>query len=211
MRIRKISFSFLFLNFVLNHSEDKNMSTPFVSIILFTNRPGAIDMAFYSLAEQSSQDYELIVVDDSGGDRRSAMTAFADSLHINLQHVVRSKKKTSAVSAPGGEANAMNTGLLLARGRAAVFLNDFTWLPRSFVAETAKVTRPHRAIPTSPAKLTRSSSPLLSRIHPPTTSIPALTLLIHDGGGATAALPPAAAAAAAVLRGASAGPASLPV
>ncbi len=140
-----ISFIFLYFNFLFIHSEHNNVSTPFISIILFTNRPGAIDLAFYSLAEQDSRDYELIVVDDSGGDRRAAMIAFADSLRINLQHVVRSKTKTSAVSSPGGEANAMNTGLLLARGRAAVFLNDFTWLPRRFVAETKSVTRIHCA------------------------------------------------------------------
>jgi hypothetical protein len=141
MRHSSISFVLLYLNLLFSYSEDTNTSNPFISIILFTNRPGAIDMAFYSLAEQDSRDYELIVVDDSAGDRRSSMIAFADRLQINLQHVVRSKTKTSAVSSPGGEANAMNTGLLLARGRAAVFLNDFTWLPRRFVAETITVPR----------------------------------------------------------------------
>ena len=122
-----------------NQSQNSTVFSPSVSIILFTNRPGAIDMAFYSLAQQSSRDYELIVVDDSDGDRRSSMIEFADSLNINLQHIIRSKRKTSAVSARGGEANAMNTGLLLARGHAAVFLNDFTWLPQNFVADTAEV------------------------------------------------------------------------
>lgn len=122
-----------------NQSDNSTVSHQSVSIILFTNRPGGVDMAFYSLAQQDSRDYELIVVDDSGGDRRSFMAAFADSLNVNLQHIVRSKSKTSVVSARGGEANAMNTGLLLARGQAAVFLNDFTWLPRNFVSETAAV------------------------------------------------------------------------
>ena len=98
-------------------------------------------MAFFSLAEQHSNDYELIVVDDCKGERRSSIISFAENLKINLQHVVRSKSKTSAVSARGGEANAMNTGLLLARGRAVVFLNDFTWLPPNFVKETSLV--PH--------------------------------------------------------------------
>lgn len=122
-----------------NQCENSNLSHPSVSIILFTNRPGGVDMAFYSLAQQESRDYELIVVDDSGGERKSSIVAFADSLNVNLQHIVRSKSKTSAVSARGGEANAMNTGLLLARGQAAVYLNDFTWLPRNFVSETAAV------------------------------------------------------------------------
>jgi hypothetical protein len=171
MRHSSISFVSLFINLLLNHAEENNSSTPFISIILFTNRPGGIDLAFYSLAEQDSRDYELIVVDDSSGDRRSSMIAFADSLQINLQHVVRSKTKTSAVSSSGGEANAMNTGLLLVRGRAAVFLNDFTWLPRRFVAETIAVTP--AIVPTHSDRCSHSISlfsPLLP--HPPTLELP---------------------------------------
>jgi hypothetical protein len=49
---------------------------------------------------------------------------------------VKSKHKTTARSARGGEANAMNTGVLLARGKHVTFLNDFTWLPRDFVSAT---------------------------------------------------------------------------
>ncbi len=180
MKLRHISVSFVFLYLIslFNHSEESNASAPFISIILFTNRPGAIDMAFHSLAEQDSRDYELIVVDDCGGDRRSSMIAFADSLQINLQHVVRSKTKTSAVSSPGGEANAMNTGLLLARGRAAVFLNDFTWLPRRFVSETTRVTRPLFPLPTQTDAATRCLlSALCCRLHPlPTSRFPASCL-----------------------------------
>jgi len=34
---------------------------PALSIILFTNRPGAWDIALHSLAQQDSTDYELLV------------------------------------------------------------------------------------------------------------------------------------------------------
>ena len=50
----------------------------------------------------------------------------------------KSKRKTTALSARGGEANAMNTGVLLARGKYVTFWNDFTWLPRNFVSDTVK-------------------------------------------------------------------------
>jgi hypothetical protein len=53
-----------------------------------------------------------------------------------LQHVVRSKRKTSAVTTRYGEANAINTGMSLARGAAIVLVNDYTWLPPNFVEET---------------------------------------------------------------------------
>eukprot|EP00961_Rhodomonas_salina_P215473 2910309-Rhodomonas_salina.1 len=105
---------------------------PALSIVLFTNRPGVYDVAFHSLALQISDDYEVIVVDDGDPARRSHAMQLAKRLGINLQHIVRSKRKTSALSAKGGEANAVNTGLLLARGRAVTLLNDFTWLPPHF-------------------------------------------------------------------------------
>jgi len=109
---------------------------PSVSIVLFTNRPGVWDVALHSLALQDSDDYELVVVDDARADRRDAAIAMAERLGVRLQQVVRSKPKTSARGTRKGECNAMNTGLILARGSAVVFLNDFTWLPPSFVSHT---------------------------------------------------------------------------
>jgi hypothetical protein len=55
---------------------------------------------------------------------------------VRLQHVVRSKRKTSACSTRFGEANAINTGMALSRGAAIALINDYTWLPANFVEET---------------------------------------------------------------------------
>jgi len=92
------------------------------------------------------------VVDDVRADRREAAIALAARLGVRLRQVVRSKRKTSALAsrkvrprrrpplrpraarcvsatAAQGECNAMNTGLILARAPAVVFLNDFTCVP----------------------------------------------------------------------------------
>ena len=107
-----------------------------LSVVLFTNRPGAWDIALYSLAGQTSDKYELIVVDDARAQRREAAVALSRRLGVHLQHAVSSKRKTSAQSTRYGEANAINTGIALARGDAVVLLNDYTWLPPNFVADT---------------------------------------------------------------------------
>lgn len=107
-----------------------------LSVVLFTNRPGAWDVALYSLAGQTSDKYELIVVDDARAQRREAAVALSRRLGVQLQHAVSSKRKTSAQSTRYGEANAINTGIALARGDAVVLLNDYTWLPPNFVADT---------------------------------------------------------------------------
>ena len=107
-----------------------------LSVVVFTNRPGVWDIALHSLAAQSSKRYELIVVDDAKADRREAAIALAGKLGVRLKQVVRSKKKTSAASTRYGEANAINTGVMLARGAAIALVNDYTWLPRTFVEDT---------------------------------------------------------------------------
>jgi glycosyltransferase involved in cell wall biosynthesis len=135
----RINISILCSLFLLDLFALCDKTYPLLSVILFTNRPGGVDLALESLSLQDSRDYELIIIDDSRGERRDAIISLARNLSLNLQHVVSSKTKTSLVSAPGGEANAMNTGLLLARGVAVAFLNDFTWLPDRFVSLTNQV------------------------------------------------------------------------
>jgi hypothetical protein len=48
-----------------------------LSLVLFTNRPGAWDIALHSLAAQTSRNYELIVVDDTKADRRDTAILLA--------------------------------------------------------------------------------------------------------------------------------------
>ena len=116
-----------------------------LSVVLFTNRPGVWDIVLHSLAIQSSGRYELIVVDDARAERRDAARALARRLGVPLRHVVRSKRKTSAVTSRYGEANAINTGMALARGAAIALVNDYTWLPSNFVEETLAFFQRHPA------------------------------------------------------------------
>ena len=54
-------------------------------MVLFTNRPGVWDIALHSLAAQTSDSYELIVVDDAKADRRAAAIGMARQLGVRLQ------------------------------------------------------------------------------------------------------------------------------
>jgi hypothetical protein len=47
-----------------------------LSLVLFTNRSGAWDIALHSLAAQTSRNYELKVVDDTKADRRNTAIYF---------------------------------------------------------------------------------------------------------------------------------------
>ena len=54
-----------------------------LSLVLFTNRPGAWDIALHSLAAQTSRNYELIVVDDAKADRRDTAMLLAAGENTN--------------------------------------------------------------------------------------------------------------------------------
>ena len=75
-------------------------------------------MAFgYDTPKEAQEDYDtaaIIVVDDARAQRREAAAALSRRLGVRLQHVVRSKRKTSAQSTRYGEANAINTGIFSA-------------------------------------------------------------------------------------------------
>jgi glycosyltransferase involved in cell wall biosynthesis len=98
--------------------------TPTISIILPTyNRAAFIDAALRSICAQTSQDWELIVVDDgSTDDTRARIEPWITKLGSRLTYVPRPN---------GGAYAARNMGLDHAKGEfVAFFDSDDTWLPQ---------------------------------------------------------------------------------
>ena len=101
----------------------ESSSCPLVTVILPTfNRAAFLDEAFASIAGQSFQDWELVVVDDGSTDRTRAMVeAFALRQPGRVRYVYQ---------ANGGAYSARNRGLDHASGRyVAFFDSDDLWLP----------------------------------------------------------------------------------
>ncbi len=91
-----------------------------------SDRPGGYDVLFESLAQQTSKDFELICIDDTGPldkstgvrappERRAGAIAYARRRGVPLKALVPSKKKVRGLRF--GQCNAINSGLVLASGR----------------------------------------------------------------------------------------------
>ncbi|KAK4535827.1 hypothetical protein CDCA_CDCA06G1852 [Cyanidium caldarium] len=112
----------------------RHQERPLVSIVYTTRRPGGYDILFNSLAIQTHRDYELIIIDEMHGYRASKIWAWAAARNIPLVHVSGSKPKhPKYMNTRFGLYNALNTGVLLARGRIFVSLMDNNWLMPNFI------------------------------------------------------------------------------
>lgn len=119
---------------------------PDISFVYLTNRPGGLDLLALSMTKQipgldevseetqkqfkdAKVDWELIVVDDwPGRQDRGIAPAYLSSVGLPLSWYGRSKPKWYRDSRQG-LANAMNTGLVVARGKYVVFVHDFSMVP----------------------------------------------------------------------------------
>eukprot|EP00301_Raphidiophrys_heterophryoidea_P012866 c1996_g1_i1.p1 GENE.c1996_g1_i1~~c1996_g1_i1.p1 ORF type:complete len:449 (-),score=73.67 c1996_g1_i1:109-1359(-) len=122
----------------------RSKTTPRLSIIYITKRPGGYDVLLNSLAQQNHDDplsfvYELICVDELAPYRAARVYAMADELDVNLVAIVPSKPKAPQhKDLRFGIYNAINTGILLARGSIVTFVMDLAWIPPNFVSRTLK-------------------------------------------------------------------------
>ena len=100
---------------LLHQSLRRVHNTPVVSVIVRTkDRPHLLRQALNSLANQSFQDFEVVLVNDGGQAIDMVLAGFQDLLNINLLNF----------SAPTGRAQALNRGVEQAHGQWISYLDD---------------------------------------------------------------------------------------
>lgn len=102
-----------------------------LSILYFTYRPGGMDVLLNSLVKLEHANYELIVVDDYAN--RNLRDKFEDA-GVPVGFWGKSKPKQYP-DTPFGQINAVNTGLLQCAGDYVVIVEDYTWVPKTFVLD----------------------------------------------------------------------------
>jgi len=105
---------------------------PLISIITPTRRYGPVyDILFNGLKKQTLKDpWELIIVDDVPEDRSHLARDFADRYKINT---VWMRSKPHHWISNRLIANARNTALIRASGEIVIFIDDYTWVPPTFL------------------------------------------------------------------------------
>eukprot|EP00741_Cyanophora_paradoxa_P003844 tig00000718_g3738.t1 len=117
---------------------------PILSIVFVTKRPGGYDVLFNSLAAQTSQDYEIVIVDELAAYRGTAVMEMAKEKGIPCLGVIPSRPKSVELKGTKfGIYKALNTGLLLISGEIVTILMDFSWVPPRFVERTIEFYREH--------------------------------------------------------------------
>ncbi len=103
-----------------------------ISVIIPTNRIGGIDILAASLRAQTSQDFELVIVDELRPYRRGAVPQLGKgSWHVGVGPGNRSGVRW------GSYMHALNRGLDLSRGDVLLFISDYTFLHPNCIAEHA--------------------------------------------------------------------------
>eukprot|EP00301_Raphidiophrys_heterophryoidea_P014551 c22972_g1_i1.p1 GENE.c22972_g1_i1~~c22972_g1_i1.p1 ORF type:complete len:467 (-),score=126.65 c22972_g1_i1:339-1697(-) len=118
-----------------------NTQRPTISLIYITKRPGGYDILLNSLSQQVLSSapnlasvLEVICVDELAAYRAQRVYQMAQGLNVPVVAVVPSKPRSLAhVTARYNLYNAINTGLLLARGDVVVFAMDYVWLPEILI------------------------------------------------------------------------------
>jgi|SRR3990170_2083591 len=109
-----------------------------LSLVYYTYRPGAFDLLIDSLSRQDYDDWELIIVDDYPYRDVDLYFSKLTSMGIPLVWYGRQKEKCYS-DTPFSICNVMNTGLLNAAGDVVVFLQDYSWLPRTALSRWNEV------------------------------------------------------------------------
>lgn len=109
--------------------------TPTLSFIYVSNRPGGMEFLAKSFGNQTDKDYELIVVDGYPG-RIGRGKACSYLLDHNVQVAYHDVPKLKSYPLTYTSfANAMNTGVIEAKGKWCIFLHDYCFIPNDAVAK----------------------------------------------------------------------------
>lgn len=93
----------------------RSISEPLISVVVRTvNRPQTLTLALTSLANQTWESFEAVVVCDGGPDMRSVLEPFTTYFKIRYVHNDQ----------PQGRSEALNTGVKHCEGRYVTYLDD---------------------------------------------------------------------------------------
>jgi glycosyltransferase involved in cell wall biosynthesis len=108
-----------------------------ISIIITTyNRPDALDAALRALANQSDQNFEIVIADDgSGPDTASIIESWALRLTIPVKHVWQKHQSFRC-------AESRNRGINASAGAYCIFLDGDCLAPADFVANHRRLAEP---------------------------------------------------------------------
>ena len=109
-----------------------------ISISFATIRYGWLENTFRCLGQQTlpHNEWKLIMIDDTPEDRSEQVIELAKKENINIKWM-RSKKNYWKFNRMLG--NARNTGFVHSDGELIVFLDDYTWIPPTFLEEHWKI------------------------------------------------------------------------
>ena len=100
-----------------------------LSIIIPTNRIGGLDILFDSLEQQSTSDFELILVDNIYRYRKDVVADMAKRYTFDFLHIPPREDPFPHVA----YCQTMNTGLVHARHPFVLYLCDYVWLGKKTV------------------------------------------------------------------------------
>lgn len=106
---------------------------PLLSVIIPTNRAGGLDLTFASLEAQTFRDFELVLVDHLHPWRKHVVAKEAIKYDFPVKHV----QPWSDPFPDQAYQRAVNTGLLHASGKYAVFTCDYAHLQPNALAKHA--------------------------------------------------------------------------
>lgn len=103
---------------------------PEISIILPTKRYGGLNITFDGLGRQTYRDFEVIIIDDTPEDRSGECQRYADLYNLKVKCL---RGKPNYWRSNRLICNARNTGLIHAEGELIVFMDDYIWVPPTFL------------------------------------------------------------------------------
>lgn len=106
------------------------MASPKVSVLMVTNRPGALAILHENLKKQSFKDFEVVIVDGAFEGREGIEWSYP------VKHIPEpAAKNPQLTSVPFNLGLAYNTGIKLCEGEYIFCLQDFIWIPANAIAK----------------------------------------------------------------------------
>lgn len=119
---------------------DKPVSTPKVSVITVTIRPGFWNIMANNLSKQTYKNFEWIIIDDHPEDRGEIARKYASKYNLDIKYI-RGDKVLGTYKRRYGIARANNIGWKASQGELLVYLQDFILIPERGIEDLVAIYR----------------------------------------------------------------------